>query len=94
LNCRQIRLGIYFPFFAEREIQPKHSADKPQMLSLGEIPSNEEGDMQKIAVVQESPILLNRKKTIEKAIGLIEQAVADNVELVVFPEAFISGYHA
>lgn len=48
--------------------------------------------MQKIAVVQESPILLNRKKTIEKAIGLVEQAVADKAELVVFPEAFISGY--
>ena len=50
--------------------------------------------MHKIAVVQESPVFLNREKTIEKAIGLVEQAVANNAELVVFPEAFISGYPA
>lgn len=48
--------------------------------------------MQKIAVVQESPILLNREKTIDKAIRLVEQAVAKNAQLVIFPEAFISGY--
>jgi nitrilase len=50
--------------------------------------------MQKIAIVQESPILLNRQKTIEKAIRLVEQAAENNAELVVFPEAFISGYPA
>jgi nitrilase len=50
--------------------------------------------MQKIAVVQESPILLDRKKTIDKAVGLVEQAAANHAELVVFPEAFISGYPA
>ncbi len=50
--------------------------------------------MQKIAIAQESPILLNRQKTIEKAVGLIEQAAAEQAELVVFPEAFISGYPA
>ena len=50
--------------------------------------------MTKIAIIQESPVLLDRKKTIEKAIKLIEQATSANAELVVFPEAYISGYPA
>ena len=50
--------------------------------------------MTKIAIIQESPILLNREKTIEKAIQLVEQAVSQGAELIVFPEAFISGYPA
>ena len=50
--------------------------------------------MTKIAIVQESPVLLDREKTIEKAVGLIERASSDGAVLVVFPEAFISGYPA
>lgn len=50
--------------------------------------------MAKIAIIQESPVLLDREKTIEKAIQLIEQAVSEGAELVVFPEAYISGYPA
>jgi len=48
--------------------------------------------MQKIAIVQQSPILLNREKTIELAVELVDQAAAGDAELIVFPEAFISGY--
>ena len=50
--------------------------------------------MTKIAIIQECPVFLDRKKTIEKAITLIEQATSKNAELVIFPEAFISGYPA
>lgn len=50
--------------------------------------------MTKIAIIQESPVLLDRKKTIEKAVQLIDQAASSGAELVVFPEAFISGYPA
>jgi len=50
--------------------------------------------MKKVAIVQESPILLDRKKTIEMAVGLVEKAAEGGAELVVFPEAFISGYPA
>ena len=50
--------------------------------------------MQKLAIVQESPILLNREKTIEMAVALVEKAAEGGAELVIFPEAFISGYPA
>jgi nitrilase len=50
--------------------------------------------MQKIAVVQESPVLLDRHKTMRMAVALTEQAASNGAELVVFPEAFIAGYPA
>jgi len=50
--------------------------------------------MQKVAIVQESPILLDREKTIEMAVDLVVNAAAGGAGLVVFPEAFISGYPA
>lgn len=50
--------------------------------------------MTKLAIIQESPVLLDRKKTIEKSVQLIEQAVLSGAELIVFPEAYISGYPA
>jgi nitrilase len=48
--------------------------------------------MAKIAVIQESPVLLNQRKTVEKALQFIDKAVAVGAELVVFPEAYIPGY--
>lgn len=50
--------------------------------------------MTKIAIIQESPVLLDREKTIERAIQLIEDAASAEAELVIFPEAYISGYPA
>jgi len=50
--------------------------------------------MQKIAIAQESPKILNRDETLNMAVGLIEEAAKGGAELVVFPEAFISGYPA
>lgn len=50
--------------------------------------------MSRVAIVQESPALLDRTGTLERAIQLIDQAAADGAELVIFPEAFISGYPA
>jgi len=50
--------------------------------------------MAKVAIIQESPVFLDRDKTINKAVDLIRQAAADDARLVVFPEAFIPGYPA
>jgi len=50
--------------------------------------------MAKLAIVQESPALLDRRKTIEKAVTAIERAAAAGAGLVIFPEAFIPGYPA
>lgn len=53
-----------------------------------------EEPLQKIAIAQISPVLLNRDKTIEKAIATVAEAAAEGAELVVLPESFISGYPA
>lgn len=48
--------------------------------------------MKKVAIAQVSPVFLNKNKTIEKACETILQAGKEGAELIVFPEAFISGY--
>ena len=50
--------------------------------------------MKKVAVIQESPAFLDRERTLEMAVGLVDDAAAAGAELVVFPEAFIAGYPA
>ena len=46
----------------------------------------------KVAAAQAAPIFLDRKTTVEKAGDLICQAGKNGAKLIVFPEAFISGY--
>lgn len=48
--------------------------------------------MSKLAVVQSSPIFLEREQTIEKAVSLVADAAAKDAELVIFTEAFIPTY--
>ena len=48
--------------------------------------------MPKIAVVQTPPVLLDRARTLEKAVSLVAEVAAEGAELVVFPETFIPGY--
>lgn len=50
--------------------------------------------MPKIAIAQESSIVLDRFKTTEKALRLIDQAVGNGIQMMIFPEAFIPGYPA
>lgn len=46
----------------------------------------------KVAAAQLSPVFLNKAKTVEKAIKAILEAGKNGAKLIVFPEAFISGY--
>lgn len=46
----------------------------------------------KIAIVQKPPAYLDREKTIALVVKYIEQAVKNGAALIVFPEAYISGY--
>jgi nitrilase len=48
----------------------------------------------RVAVVQDSPIVFDRKATIEKVHSLVSQAARQGATLVVMPEAFVSAYPA
>ncbi|HIL42405.1 MAG TPA: carbon-nitrogen hydrolase family protein [Gammaproteobacteria bacterium] len=48
--------------------------------------------MVKVAVIQQSPVFLDKEKTIKKAVNLIKDAASSGANLVVFPETFIPGY--
>ena len=48
--------------------------------------------MSKLAVVQSSPIFLDREQTIEKAVSLVADAAAKGAGLIIFTEAFIPTY--
>ena len=50
--------------------------------------------MKKIAIIQESPYVLDKERTIKKAVEIINSVSAQGAELIVFPEAFIPGYPA
>lgn len=46
----------------------------------------------KVAAVQAAPIFMDLDASIDKAIGLIEQAAAQGVKLIAFPETYLPGY--
>lgn len=48
--------------------------------------------MLRVAAAQARPVWLDPTGTTKKVVGLLESAAADGVELVAFPETFLSGY--
>src|SRR5437870_5239057 len=48
--------------------------------------------MVRIAAIQATPVTLDAAATVEKAIGLLEDAAAVGADLAVFPECFVSLY--
>ncbi|NQY89398.1 MAG: carbon-nitrogen hydrolase family protein [Colwellia sp.] len=50
--------------------------------------------MKKIALIQQAPYVLDKERTIKKAVKIINSVAEQGAELIVFPEAFIPGYPA
>jgi len=48
--------------------------------------------MTQLAIVQKTPVFLDKQKTIDLAVASIEEAAANGANLVVFTECFIPGY--
>ena len=46
----------------------------------------------RVAVVQAAPVIMDREKTLQKALGLIGTCGNGNARIIVFPEAFIPAY--
>src|SRR5262250_3864676 len=46
----------------------------------------------KVAVVQASPVVFDRERTLDKLHGLAGDAARQGARLVLFPEAFVSAY--
>src|SRR3954451_19463372 len=46
----------------------------------------------RVAVVQAAPVAFDREGTLEKVRGLAGEAASRRAGLIVFPEAFVSGY--
>src|SRR3954453_10258064 len=46
----------------------------------------------RVAVVQASPVMFDARKSIQKLAALTAEAARSGAALVVFPEAFVSGY--
>ena len=49
-------------------------------------------DSLKVAAVQASPVWLDKDKTTDKVISFIEEAAAQDVQVIVFPETYLPGY--
>jgi len=48
----------------------------------------------KVAIIQDGPVYWDKEKSMQKAVALIEEAVQNGAELLVFGETWLSGYPA
>jgi nitrilase len=50
--------------------------------------------MSKVAIVQQTPVFLDRSIALQKTVYAINEAAMNGAKLIIFPEAFIAGYPA
>lgn len=50
--------------------------------------------MPQVALIQQPPVFLNREATLDRAVTAVDEAARNGAQLVVFPEAYVSGYPA
>jgi nitrilase len=48
----------------------------------------------RVAAIQATPVILDAEATVDKALGLLEEAAAQDVQLAVFPELFVPLYQS
>ena len=48
----------------------------------------------RVAAIQATPVILDAEATVDKALGLLQEAASDDVQLAVFPELFIPLYQS
>jgi nitrilase len=63
-----------------RPAAPAPTADRPRRV--------------RVAVVQDAPVVFDREATLDRVEALTTEAARQGAELVLFPEAFVSGYPA
>ncbi|MDF2463098.1 MAG: nitrilase [Ramlibacter sp.] len=50
--------------------------------------------MPRVALIQHPPAFLDRAATLDRAVTAVDDAARDGAQLIVFPEAYVSGYPA
>ncbi len=58
----------------------------------GKLPGANSPDVVRVAVVQAASVAFDRRRTLEKVLDLTRDAAQQGAKLVLFPEAFVSGY--
>jgi len=56
------------------------------------VPQKRAVSRHRVAVVQHPPVTLDRRKTLERGVRLLEEAAAHGARLISFPEAWVPGY--
>ena len=50
--------------------------------------------MPRVALIQHPPAFLDRAATLDRAVTAVDEAARGGAQLIVFPEAYVSGYPA
>lgn len=83
-------MRYFIAFILSFTICPMDSFSQKDSTSIPK--QNNMKNLTKVAAAQVTPVYLNKQKTVEKALMIIDEAAQNGAKLVVFPEVFIPGY--